>query len=96
MNNASMDAYPHLRKILMLSQTSLTNKLKEHPIISTTMEIINFNPNTSCRATIILVRVYMRISPMETKIFQVKGAQVTIIKNKTNNLMMKSNFLKPR
>ena len=47
-----MSAYPHLRKILRLSQTSLTSKLKEHLIISTTMEVITFNPITLCQATI--------------------------------------------
>ena len=69
----------HLRKILILSQTSLTNKLKEHPIISTTMEAITFNPNTLCRATIIRVRGQMRISLIEAKIFNVNEAQVTIV-----------------
>ena len=37
----------------MLSQTSLANKLKEHLIFPTTMEVITFNPNTLCRANII-------------------------------------------
>ena len=35
----------------------------------------------------------MRISLIEAKIFNVKEAQVTIIKNKSSNLMMKSNFM---
>ena len=87
-----MNAYPHLRKRLILSQTSLTNKLKEHPIISTTMEV-TFNANTSCRATIIRVGGHMRISPIEAKNFKVKEAQVTIIKNKSNNLVMEKCFM---
>ena len=77
----------------MLSQTSLTNKLNEQPIFSTTMEVITFNPNTSCRATIIRVGEHMKISPIEAKIFKVKEAQVTIIKNKSTNLLMKSNIM---
>ena len=77
----------------MLSQTSLTNKLKEHPIISTTIEVITFNPNTLCQATIFWIRGKMRISPIEAKIFNVKEAQVTIIRNKSSNLLMKSNFM---
>ena len=77
----------------MLSPTSLTNKLKEHLIISATMEVITFNPNTLCRATIIRVGGQMRISSIEAKIFNVKEAQVTIIKNKSSNLLMKSNFM---
>ena len=35
----------------------------------------------------------MMISPIEVKIFKVKEAQVTIIKNKSNNFMMKSYFI---
>ena len=35
----------------------------------------------------------MRISPIEAKIFNVKEAQVTIIKTKSSNLLMKSNFM---
>ena len=95
MNNLLIDErdYPHSRKRLILSQTSLNNKLKGHPIISTTMEVITFNPNTLCRVTIIQVGGQMRISPIEAKIFNVKEAQVTIIKNKSNNLLMKSNFM---
>ena len=77
----------------MLSKTSLTNKLKEQPIISATMGVITFNPNTLCRATIICVGGQMRISLIEAKIFNVKEAQVTIIKNKFKNLLMKSNFM---
>ena len=77
----------------MLSQASLTNKLKEHPIISTTMEVLTFNPNTLCRATIIRVGGHMRISPIEAKIFKVKEAQVTIIKNKFSNLLIKKCFM---
>ena len=54
MNNASMmSAYPHLRKRLMLFQSSLTNKLKEHLIISTTMEVITFNPTIAYQTIII-------------------------------------------
>ena len=72
----------------MLSQTSFTNKLKEDLIISTTMEAITFNTITFCRATIIRVGGQMRIFPIEVKIFKVKKAQVTIIKNKSINLLM--------
>ena len=35
----------------------------------------------------------MRISPIEAKIFKVKEAWVTIIKNKSSNLLMKSDFM---
>ena len=35
----------------------------------------------------------MRIFPLEVKIFKVKEAQVTIIKNKSNNILMKRNFM---
>ena len=77
----------------MFSQTSLNKKLKEHPIISAIMEVITFNPNTLCRATIIGVGGQMKISPIEAKIFNVKEAQVTIIKNESNNLMTKRNFM---
>ena len=35
----------------------------------------------------------MRISPIEAKIFNVKEAQVTIINNKSNNFLMKTNFM---
>ena len=77
----------------MFSQISLTNKLKEHPVISATMEVITFNHNTLYRATIIRVRGQMWISLIEAKIFNVKEAQVTIIKNTSNNLLMKSNFM---
>ena len=88
-----MSAYPHLIKRLTLSQTSLTNKVKEHLIISTTMEAITFNPTTLCQATIILVGGHMGISPMEVQIFKVKEAHVTIMKNKSNNLLMKIYFM---
>ena len=77
----------------MLSQTSSTNEIKEYLINSTTMEVITFNPTTLYRATIIQVGGHMRISPLEVKIFKVKEAQVTIIKNKSSNLMMKSYFM---
>ena len=35
----------------------------------------------------------MRISPIEAKIFNVKEAQFTIIKDKSSNLLMKSNLM---
>ena len=35
----------------------------------------------------------MRIFPLEVKIFKVKEAQVTTIKNKSNNILMKRNFM---
>ena len=35
----------------------------------------------------------MRIFPIEAKNFNDKEAQVTIIKNKSNNLLMKRNFM---
>ena len=35
----------------------------------------------------------MRISILEVKIFKVKEAQVTIIMNKSNNLVTKRNFM---
>ena len=35
----------------------------------------------------------MRIFPIEAKIFNDKEAQVTIIKNKSSNLLMKRNFM---
>ena len=35
----------------------------------------------------------MRISPIEAKNFKVKEAQVTIIKNKSSNLLMKKCFI---
>ena len=89
-----MSVFPHLRKILTLSQTSLTNKLKEHLIISTTiMEVLTFNPTTLYQANIIRVGGHMGISPIEVKIFKFKEAQVTIIKNKSSNLLMKSDFM---
>ena len=45
MNNESIDERLYtLEKKLMLSQTSLTNKLKEHLNISTIMKVITFNP----------------------------------------------------
>ena len=83
----------HFINRLMLSQTSLTNKLKEHLIISTTMEVITFNPTTLYRATIIRFGGHIRISPTEVQIFKVKEAQVIIIKKKSFNLLMKINFM---
>ena len=35
----------------------------------------------------------MRISSIKVNIFNVKEAEVTIIKNKSNNLLMNSNFM---
>ena len=83
----------HLIKRLMLSQTSLINEIKEYLIISTTMEVITFNPTTLYRVTIIRVGGHLRISSIEANIFKVKEAQVTIIKNKSTNLLMKSYFM---
>ena len=52
-----------------------------------------FQPTTLYRASRILFGGHMKISPLEVKIFKVKEAQVTIIKNKSNNFMMKSYFM---
>ena len=80
------------KKIDALSN-HIDQQLKEHLIISTTMEVITFNPTTLYQATIIQVGGHMMLSPMEVKIFKVMEAQVTIIKNKSTNLLMKNYFM---